>query len=344
MSRISRTKRKKLMTIGLTILVIGLAFGIAFFVSIRQIKSDYNVKLATYENTINQNQRTIYRALEDIPAGTAISDKNTEIVTVFSDQNTSVYMTEEDFGKIAVADIAAGQNICANMIGNELQFSLRECEYALLTLNNNLQQYDLIDVRIMYPNGENYVVLTKKCIQTLDLANNNILLWLEEDEIQDMSSAIVDIFLHDGAILYTTKYIEDGQEPLKRNYQPSNDVMIAIANDPNIVDEALAELTARMNANLRAEVDRRLSIFEDDNNISPGQVQGSDLSESIKIGDISEDTPPIGENTTPEGTTPENGTPQGTDPSSGYYNPTENDNGVDVNDDTVKNEGDMIWQ
>lgn len=289
MARLSRAKKKRLFAVILCVMLIACAFVGAMAICTNQLKGKYDLKLEELTNTIADNQRTVYRALVDIPAGTEINKDNAVPTTVFSDMDDFVYMGEDGLGKIATADIFAGQNICANMVGDDLAFSLRECEYALLTLSNNLSTNDFVDIRIMYPNGENYVVLSKKCIQSIDLENNAAMFWLAEDEIMDMSSAIVDTYLHKGTILYTTKYIQDAQEELQRSYQPSADCMVAIANDPNIVGVAKDELTERMSATLRSSLENRLNAFTG----KDGQVNGNggnssganvDLSNSVRVG------------------------------------------------------------
>lgn len=289
MARLSRAKKKRLFAVILCVMLITCAFVGAMAICTNQLKGKYDLKLEELTNTIADNQRTVYRALVDIPAGTEINKDNAVATTVFSDMDNFVYMGEDGLGKIATADIFAGQNICANMVGDDLAFSLRECEYALLTLSNNLSTNDFVDIRIMYPNGENYVVLSKKCIQSIDLENNAAMFWLAEDEIMDMSSAIVDTYLHEGTILYTTKYIQDAQEELQRSYQPSADCMVAIANDPNIVGVAKDELTERMSATLRSSLENRLNAFTG----KDGQVNGNggnssganvDLSNSVRVG------------------------------------------------------------
>lgn len=299
MARLSRTKRKRVFAVILCLMLIAGAFMGATFICTYQLKAKYDMKLETLETTISSNQRMVYRAKVDIPAGTKIDRQNTEYVSVFSDMNDFVYMGDDGLGKIATADIFAGQNICANMVGEDLAFSLRECEYALLTLSNNLVANDFVDIRIMYPNGENYVVLAKKCIQDIDLENNAVMFWLAEDELMDMSSAIVDTYLREGSILYTTKYIQDNQEELERSYQPSADCMIAIANDPNIIGEAKDALTERMSATVRASLENRLDQFSGADGKGNGTSGGANvnLTDSVRVGSYTGGTAAEGEGT-----------------------------------------------
>ena len=128
----------------------------------------------------------------------------------------------------------------------------------MFTLSNNLQDNDYVDVRIMFANGENYSVLTKKCIHKIDLTQNDIFLWLNEDEISLISAAIVDTYMHSGTSIYTTKYIDYGQSALQVTYQPNQEVMTAMANNPNIVSEAVEALDLEA----RQLLENRISVYD----------------------------------------------------------------------------------
>lgn len=277
--RISRAKKKKITNILICILVVGLAFGAAFFFSLRAIRSRYESENQSLKDQYNAVQHMVYVATSDIPAGSAISEDNVSQTSISTSMDTGIYITEDDIGKIAVVDIQSGQAICSNMIGADLLSTLRECQYAMLTLNGNLRQDDFVDVRIMYPNGENYSVLSKKCIKGINLETNDIYMWLDEEDIMNMSAAIVDVYLHEGTILYTTKYIEDGQPSIETTYQPNEDVMTAMANDPNLVDEA----TQKLNATMREALEARLAALEKDDQTT----KSVDLSNAISSGDTS---------------------------------------------------------
>lgn len=288
--RISRAKKKKITNILICILVVGLAFGAAFFFSLRAIQSRYESENQSLKDQYNAVQHMVYVATSDIPAGSEISEVNVTQTSISTSMDTGIYITDEDIGKIAVVDIQSGQAICSNMIGDDILSSLRECQYAMFTLNGNLKPDDFVDVRIMYPNGENYSVLAKKCIKGINLEANDIYLWLDESDIMNISAAIVDVYLHKGTILYTTKYIEDGQPALETTYQPNKDVMTAMANDPNLVDEA----TQKLNASMREALDARLAALEKDDQ----STKSVDLSNAISSGATSATT--SGDN--PDGT------------------------------------------
>lgn len=269
MRRFSRATKKKSTTILICVLVIGIAFGLAFFFSVRQIKNRYEAENLAIQNQLDSVQNMVYVATKDIPAGGVIDQDSVSKTAISTSIDTSLYITDDDLGKIAVVNISQGQSVFSNMVGTDYAAYLRECEYALITLNSNLKKNDLIDVRIMYTNGENYTILSKKCIKGINFDTNEIYLWNGEKDIMLMSAAIVDTYMNEGAIIYTTKYIEDGQKATTVNYQPSSDVMAAMANDPNLLTEA----TNSLNASMRESIESRLNNGKSDENSTKKDVK-----------------------------------------------------------------------
>lgn len=259
--RIKRGKKKKLSPVVLTIMVMTLGFGIAFFIGFHMLSLKFEEEKGRLETQILDNQRVVYVANVDIMAGTAITQDNVAEKTIYSSLDIGFYMTADDIGKIARVDISAGQPIFYNQVGDDSIEALRETEYASVTLAKNISAGDFVDVRIMYPNGENYIVLSKKCIQNINTETNDIYFWMDEEEIMLMSSGIVDCYLNEGAVLYTTKYLEDTQKNGEVDYVPSQQVMMAIKNDPNIVETAEKTL----NAALRQSLENRLSQYRNGN-------------------------------------------------------------------------------
>ncbi len=272
--RVSRAKKKKISIIIAGVLIVGIAFAAAYMLSVNQIKAQYEAVTLNLQSQIDSVRYMAYVANTDIPAGTAITEQNVTPTVISTSMSPSFYITEEDIGKIAVVDIRTGEAVCTNMIGNDLLSTLRECEFAMIVLNANLVQNDFVDVRIMYTNGENYSVLPKKGVKGINYETNEVYFWLDEEDIMLISSAIVDVYMNPGSILYTTKYIEDGQEAIVANYQPSADVMAAMANDPNLV----ATATARLNASMRNSIEERLSVLNE------GSKSPVDLTDVITSG------------------------------------------------------------
>ena len=93
---------------------------------------------------------------------------------------------------------------------NTVADDVRREEYNVFVLPMDLATGDYIDVRLMLPSGQNYIVVAKKEVTIPNIAGadseDTVWLNLREDEILSISSAIVDAARINGAKLYVTKY------------------------------------------------------------------------------------------------------------------------------------------
>ncbi len=155
--------------------------------------------------------------------------------------------------KNAKINIEAGTILTTDMIldtSAEDTKNLRVVEYNMISLPTQIEDQQYIDVRIQLPNGLDYLVVSKKQI-TIPMiggipSESSIWLKLREDEILLMSNAIVESYIIPGAKLYVTAYVEPGlQDAATPTYIPSNEVIGVINRDPNIIQKAKEELSAR---------------------------------------------------------------------------------------------------
>ena len=128
---------------------------------------------------------------------------------------------------------------------------VRQEEYNMIVLPVDLMTDDYVDIRLMTPSGQNFIVVSKAKV---DIPVNSdgtyvadtIRVNLREDEILSMSSAIVEAYGLLGSKLYATKYVEAGmQAPSLPTYTPNAAVTAQIESDPNIVSVAREELASR---------------------------------------------------------------------------------------------------
>lgn len=127
----------------------------------------------------------------------------------------------------------------------------RQQEYNMVILPVDLMTDDYVDIRLMTPSGQDFIVISKAKVDIPINADgtyvaDTIRINLREDEILSMSSAIVEAYGLSGSKLYATKYVEAGmQEPSSPTYTPNAAVTAQIQSDPNIVSIASEELAAR---------------------------------------------------------------------------------------------------
>ena len=126
----------------------------------------------------------------------------------------------------------------------------RKEEYNMIILPVDLMTNDYVDIRLMTPSGQNFIVVSKVQVEVPVKADgvyaiDTIRVDLREDEILAMSSAIVEAYGL-GAKLYITKYVDPAmQQAAKPTYTPNASVTAQIQSNPNIVEEAKVELAAR---------------------------------------------------------------------------------------------------
>ncbi len=128
---------------------------------------------------------------------------------------------------------------------------VRQEDYNMIVLPADLMTDDYVDIRLMTPTGQNFIVISKAKV-TIPTNNDGtyitdtVRMNLSEDEILTISSAIVEASGLSGSKLYATKYVEAGmQNAATPTYIPNAAVTAQISADPNIVSAAMETLRAR---------------------------------------------------------------------------------------------------
>lgn len=212
---------------------------------IKDIRLEYEQKFAENNQLIQQNTRVVYVAAQEIRTGEPISEDMVEIRRSLCSQTETLLFSQEDIGKIAVSDIAAGTFLNKSLVSQEGNVKgLREMCYRSIEISGNVNDYDVVDVRIRYPAGGDYVVLAGKRIRLNDDAHGQCYLWVTEEELLLMSAAMVDVEKEIGTYLYTSKYIEAAiQKKSVVTYQPCKEIVEIINQSPNIKEDELTAVT-----------------------------------------------------------------------------------------------------
>ncbi|MFD0588521.1 SAF domain-containing protein [Paenibacillus sp. GCM10027627] len=96
---------------------------------------------------------------------------------------------------------------------------------------------DYIDFRIVYPFGEDYIVLSRKRVEAIN--DKVIKLKMSELEIHYYQASLVDHFLNSnkGSQLYMTKYLEPGiQKAATPYYSVPENILSIMKSNPNITE------------------------------------------------------------------------------------------------------------
>lgn len=137
---------------------------------------------------------------------------------------------------------------------NIVQDDVRKQEYNMVVLPMDLTTGDYIDIRLLLPSGQDYIVVSKKEVEIPQIngvdSEDTIWVNLSEDEILHMSCAIIDAYQIKGAKIYATKYTEAGmQEAATPTYPASESTLAVLQSDPNILEKAMNEIKSRYSNN-----------------------------------------------------------------------------------------------
>ena len=156
---------------------------------------------------------------------------------------------------VATIDIPKGTVITEKMLAlkseavtdtNSINSTYRLVEYSMIMLPTELQKGDTIDVRISYPNGQDFIVVAKKVVEKAD--STSIWLKLKEDEILKMNSAIIESYSVEGAKMYAVNYTQPGvQAAANANYPVSDKVYELLVQDPNIASAIQQQYRSAIN-------------------------------------------------------------------------------------------------
>ena len=133
---------------------------------------------------------------------------------------------------------------------NLVQDDVRKQEYNMIVLPTDLVSGDYVDIRLMLPSGQDFIVISKKEVQIPQINNvdSQDTIWMNftEEEILHMSCAIIDAYQINGAKLYATKYTEAGMQQAATPTYPANESTLQLLrNDPNILSRAMSGLSDR---------------------------------------------------------------------------------------------------
>lgn len=261
-----RKSRKKLILklVGATAVLALILLGVNKIYSSRLDELKENLTRMTGRlNDYEISTKTVVCAATDIRAGDRLSSANLKTVELPEQAiPEDVCLSVSGAEGIARISLTAGTYITKKMLADRLpEADVRELEFAGVHFYNGIQPGDNLDIRIIYPDGTDYVVLSKKTVFGIDEEKETLLLHVGEEELLLMDSAMVDVYLYEGAGLYATGYIESELQMASQvNYVPSAQASELILNNPNIKVVASEYLRTEE----RSILERRMSKNEED--------------------------------------------------------------------------------
>ncbi len=224
---------------------------------------------------IDANKQLVYVSSRAISKGETVDDTNLMQQMIYTGLPADYYITDEDLGGTLITDIQPNAPIMKGMVKPiEITQDMREYEVLVAHLMTTQKEDDVVDVRILFPNGEDYLLLSKKPVHDLSMSASLFTTYLNEEEILRMGSAIVDAYTSywgpadkagsgdegDGysgyARIYTVRYVEENIQDEALPYYPVKaETLDLINSDPNILTKAenTLHLQARMDLEVRMQ-------------------------------------------------------------------------------------------
>lgn len=227
------------------------------------------------ENKASKEKGTATKAYalnRDVKSGQEITADMLSPINTYSNlipQNyiDSTILTRVESGKKVVAKVDLYKNtiLTASTVTTEentVTKDVRTMEYNMLTLPINLTIGDYVDIRITFPDGQDFIVIAKKEIKNIQ--GNTVTFDMSEADIVMLNSAIVESYIMKASNIYIAKYVEPGmQEKAANTYVPTAEVIRLIETDSNIVSTAKNELTSKFDANIRNQMNSTVNQYSE---------------------------------------------------------------------------------
>lgn len=236
------------------VLVVVAAMGAATavtYVATRHFHKQETEQLTSQIATLNANIEAIgpietcYTVLEATYPGQEITASMLVAQSIPSSLKNDSFATADDIvGLYSKISITPGTPITKDMVmGETITDSLREIDLTVNRWPIGLRTGDYVDVRLTYPRGEDYIVLTHKRVMALN--DQTLKLYLTEEEQALYQAALVDFYVSRsyGSDIYVTKYIEPGvQSAAEAYYSVPANIAAVMAINPNVVKDAMVSV------------------------------------------------------------------------------------------------------
>ena len=269
--------------VGTLLLGAGGGFGINYAVNKPTIE--------TFEQQVAQLQAsldaigpitTLYTVKGKVKPGDVITTDMLETQSVpasFVGEN-SLQSTTDIVGKYAKVGIANGTSITSDLlmeddINNEKSLWHTARWYDVVVSmwpSAGLDVGKYVDLRILMPKGEEYIVLSHMRID--GISDSTVRFKMTAAQMSLYQSALVDYYLNSakGVLLYFTEYLEPGvQKPANITYKVSEEVMRAMQKDSNLYATAWASV---YDASRRSDIESDLVPTEDDIDKTDADIMG----------------------------------------------------------------------
>lgn len=247
MMAILRQKKRNLILAALAgMLLIGIPALVGSGILIQQLKQKSEEVTTLRQQMEEQKEYKAYCFKSDKSKGERIQAEDLQEITLKTKSSFAIPEISDLEGRYLSVGIKAGVIITDSVIHEDknLEDDVRTYLYDYIILPEGISRENLFDIRIRFPNGEDYVVAVGKKVESL--LEQGAFINASEEENLLLSSAYVDTMVYEGTKIYAALYVEDYQKAAVANY-PFNLYTTELANwDPNLI-EAMETESNRVN-------------------------------------------------------------------------------------------------
>jgi hypothetical protein len=193
----------------------------------------------------NKNCILAYRLKENKNKGDMLLESDLIQCELYCEDNLNGFSSKSELiGKSLKFNVEKGVILNSNMVyeKDKVADDVRLQKFSDIELHDDILEGSVIDIRIVFPNGEDYIVAEHK--QVVRRIDNSILIYVSEEEILKMASANVDRNTFDNTKIYAVLYAEDYQEAAKSDYPVNTNIIELGSWNPNLVEIVFDEETA----------------------------------------------------------------------------------------------------
>lgn len=258
------------------------AIGISLFLFVLKPKTAaIKTQAEDMQNVLNDMLKTVYITTEDLSAGDVLTADCVYVDSRYL-QGANYLISEADIGKILSVDVPANEVMMTTYLFDTTSESKDNLtEYSCFTISSAVKKDCMIDVRIRFQNGEDYIVLAGKKVQNADYTTGVVFLNVSATETQLMASAITDTQTLN-ANMYCTVYPYGGTPKVSMVNYPISKVNGALTDEYNTEEAAINRdnLVKRL-----ALAESELVNYQSDiNNTDTADVSGTDFSNTNDAG------------------------------------------------------------
>lgn len=256
---------KKVLIILLFLIVLGAGgYGTYHFYKQNQNQLELNATLAQRNAQVQAQLDAIgamvncYTVPHTVYSGRPVDTSTLKVVSVPASTlgESSITDLSDLQGKSYRVDVKPGTILSKDMLMDEDEEVMKfPREIDFLSVPVTLKVGDYIDIRILIPNGEEYVIFNRKRVERL--YNTTITIFVTEEENVILNAAIADHAQYNQfTLIYMLKYLEPGNSNSDAFFPVQHDVANFVRFNKNITDP-----TRCINESLRDHIDEVLLLY-----------------------------------------------------------------------------------